>query len=403
MKKIFFFIIFCCLCYSTAVANNKQHFPPWTPPPTKILTIDTWQKGLRGEGLANLQHIMPNLLAVNAQDIFPLNFQETDYSLYEIPSVARLIAHPGVSAIVVITNDGNVLLEHYKNNHSRSSTFSDQSSTKTIGYLLLNQVLKQQKISLDDPVEKFLPNIGRGFKGRTIGDIASMAVNHNVAELAAYQNDPNALEMFNRDEKVIGLQRNDKRETISQFIQDIDIAPNKKSNKWDGKFANYATINTTVLGVALANAANLRLEDMVRRLLHRIGGQHTIYMGTDFNGIPIIGASMLSSTVDFARYGRLLIEDRKQALEDIKHAKKQGKPVPSIYTNIESYYYKSMISNKYGLGHSGWGGQLLWADPVTGIIVAINSQLTSTLPAPADHFNKLYKATYDIIEHIKKQ
>ena len=363
--------------------------------------IDNWQKGLRAEGLASLHRIMPNLMVVNAQDIFPLNYQARDYDLHEIPSVARVINHPAVSACVVITKDGEVLLEHYRNGRDRETTFSDQSSTKSMGYILLNRALREGKISLDDTVEKHIPDIGSGFKDRTIGDVAAMAVHHNVAELAAYTGDPAALELFNRDERVIGLQRNDMRETLRQWIRQIQAAGENGSNEWQGEIANYATINTSVLGLAIENATGVSLAKQVRELLHSVGGENPMYMGTDFDGTPVIGASLLSSTVDFARYGRLLIEDEGQAVADGRAAMSEGEVVPAELTHVESRYYKSAIHNEFGLGHSGWGGQLIWADPESKIIVALNSQLASELPAPYDHFNKLYAAAIDIVKHYR--
>jgi CubicO group peptidase (beta-lactamase class C family) len=362
------------------------------------LNIDNWQKGLRAEGLGSLDRIMPNLLVVNAQDVFPLNYQAAEYDLYEIPSVSRVINHPAVSGFVVITKDGDVLLEHYKNDAERSSAFSGQSSTKSMGYVLLNQAIRDGKISLDDKVEKYIPEIGPGFKGRTIGDVAAMAVNHNVAELAAYTGDPAALDMFNRDERVIGLQRNDKRETLGQFIKDIQVGEGE-TNEWNGEIANYATINTNVLGLALERATGVPLAKQVRDLLHRVGGENPMYMGTDFDGVPMVGASLVSSPVDFARYGRTLIEDKEQALVDGDAAKSDGEAVPAELTHEKAWYYKSAIHNDYGLGHGGWGGQLLWADPDSGVIVAFNSQLASKLPAPYEHYNKLYEAAFDIVKH----
>jgi CubicO group peptidase (beta-lactamase class C family) len=362
-------------------------------------TIDTWQKGLRAEGLANLHRILPNLMVVNAEDVFALNYQARDYDLHEIPSVARVMNHPAVSGFVVITEKGDVLLEHYRNQKDRNSSFSDQSSTKSMGYILLVQALKEGKIRLTDKVEKYIPEIGSGFKGRTIADVAAMAVNHTVAELAAYTGDPAALKMFDRDERMIGLQRNKKRETLVQFIQEIDAGGENGSNKWQGKIANYATINTNVLGLALERATKVPLAKQVRDLLHRAGGENPMYMGTDFDGVPMIGASLVSSAVDFARYGRLLIEDKKQVLADRSTAKANGEVVPAELTHVESRYYKSVIFNDYGLGHGGWGGQLIWADPESGVIVAINSQLASKLPAPYPHYNMLYAAAYEIVKH----
>jgi CubicO group peptidase (beta-lactamase class C family) len=391
-----FLIAIAFTSYASADPNQSL-----TPPPTKILSIDTWQNGLRPDGLVNLHRIMPNLLAVNAQDVYPLNYQAADYELHEIPSVTRVIFHPAISALVVINDNGDVLFEHYKNGNDRNTTFSDQSSTKSMGYILLNRALSSGEVALDDKVEKYIPYIGKGFQGRTVGDVAAMAVNHNVAELAAYTGDPKALVMFNRDERVIGLQRNDKKETARMFVQEIELAPEAESNEWKGEIANYATVNTNVLGLILESATGVPLSQQVRSLLHEVGGQNTMYMGTDFEGVPMIGASMLSSTVDFARYGRLLIKDKEAVLRDRARAKTDGQPVPPQLTFLESRYYKSAIMNDYGIGHSGWGGQLVWADADTGIIIAANSQVNSKLPAPYDHFKKLYEAAIDIVKHYR--
>lgn len=369
--------------------------------PLQVLNIDNWQHGFRAEGLANQHRIMPNLLVVNAQDVFPLNYQARDYDLHEISSVARVMNHPAVSGFVVITEKGEVLLEHYRNGHGRSSTFSDMSSTKSMGYILLCQALRDGSISLEDRVEKYIPETGSGYKGRTIGDVAAMAVFHNIFELAAYTGDPEALEMFDRDERVLGLQRNDKRETLVQFIKDIKAGGENGTNEWNGEIANYTTVNTNVLGLAIERAMQKPLAAQVRDILHRVGGENPMYMGTDFDGVPLIGASLVSSTVDFARYGRLIIEDKEQVRVDMKAGQSDGQVVPPELTYIESRYYKSAISNEFGIGHSGWGGQLIWTDPESGIIVAINSQVASELPAPYDHFNKLYNAAIDIVKHYR--
>ena len=76
------------------------------------VNIDTWQGAFRAEGLASLYRVVPNLMAANAQDVFVVNQQARDYALHEIPSVARLITHPGVAAMVVMRANGDVVVEH---------------------------------------------------------------------------------------------------------------------------------------------------------------------------------------------------------------------------------------------------------------------------------------------------
>ncbi|MCG9786748.1 serine hydrolase [Vibrio mediterranei] len=362
------------------------------------LNIDTWQQQ-RHIGQANMPSFYPNMVAVNAQDVFEIDHQKRDYDLHEIPSVARILNHPATGAMVIMTKDGDVLLEQYRNGHDRNTTFADQSSTKSIGYILLNKAIAEGKIKMTDKVENHIPSIGSGFRGRTVADVAAMAVNHNIAELAAYTGDPEAVANFDKDERVIGMQRNDERLDLRTWIEEVKAMGD--SNKWDGDIANYATINTSVVGWLVESATGVSLQQQVRDLFHEVGGENTMFMGTDFHGTPVIGASMMSSTIDFARYGRLLIADTKQAKKDIQDSVNKGEPVPEVLTHKESRYYKSAIMNEYGLGHSGWAGQLLWADPDSGIIIAINSMIQSDLPAPYDHFNKEYQAAFDVVKHVR--
>lgn len=44
---------------------------------------------------------------------------------------------------------------------------------------------------------------------------------------------------------------------------------------------------------------------------------------------------------------------------------------------------------------------VLWADPASSTIVAINSLLGSVLPAPFDHFEKVYHAAIDIVSRYR--
>ena len=79
MKRLLCTLVATCILCPIAEITAESKSSQFTPLPTKILNIDSWQKGLRGEGLANLQRILPNLMAVNAQDEFPLNYQAADY------------------------------------------------------------------------------------------------------------------------------------------------------------------------------------------------------------------------------------------------------------------------------------------------------------------------------------
>ena len=367
--------------------------------PAQQVNIDNWQKGHRAYGLANISRIAANQSVVNAENVFSLNHQARDYDLREIPSVEKLIKHRAVSGIVVMTEDGDVLLEHYSRGNGRSTIFSSMSSTKSVGYLLLNSALRNGKIKMDTKVEEILPEVGTGFHGRTIHDVASMAVHHNLNEQLAYEGDPEAKKLYDIDERAIGHHKNPKRETLADFIKLLKAGGNDGSNEWKGEYANYASINTIVLTLAIDRVSDVPVSRQVRDLMHDIGGENSAFMATDFDGVPALGTGFGLSTLDSARYCRLLIADKDQLRADIKASKTAGQPFPAVYVPAPSYYYKSALMNEYGIGHSGWGGQLFWADPESGVIIAINSQLMTKSPALAEHFLNLHTAAFDIVKH----
>ena len=298
-----------------------------------------------------------------------------------------------------MTEDGDVLLEHYSRGNDRDSTFSSQSATKSVGYLLLNRTLKDGKIKMDTKVEQILSKVGTGFHGRTINDVASMAVHHSLNEVLADEGGPVAKELDNVDDRVIGHRRNEKRKTMVDYMTLLKPGGKNGSNEWKGVFLNYASINTIVLTLAIDRVSDVPVSRQVRDLMHDIGGENPAYMATDFDGVPALAAGFALSTVDSARYCRLLIANKNQVRADIKASKTAGQLVPTEYLPVPSRYYKSAFMNEYGIGHHGWGGQLFWADPESGVIIAINGQLMSKSPATSDHFNMLYAAAFDIVKH----
>ena len=341
-------------------------------------------------------------MGVNAQDVFPLKDLNHDYTLHEIPSVVRALRHPAVSAFVVMKDDGTMLMEQYANGNSRDTVFSAQSATKSFGYLLLNDALVSGKIDLNDKIETHIPNIGPGYHDRTVGDVAAMSVNHNVAELAAYAGGPEAFRLYKESDAIFGFARNDAQMTLEEYVPQVQVGPGG-STVWKGDIANYASINTNVVTLAIQNATGKPAADIVRRILHKVGGEHSVYMLPDFSGLPMLSGGMALRARDMARYTRLLIEDKERVLKDREAAFREGGRVPPEIMFVESRYYKSAIHNEYGIGHSGWGGQVVFADPESGAVVVIHGQTSSRNAAPNEYYNMAYEAIYDIIKHVRAQ
>ncbi|MEH6550681.1 MAG: serine hydrolase [Pseudomonadales bacterium] len=214
--------------------------------------------------------------------------------------------------------------------------------------------------------------------------------------------DAEALRIFKESDAIFGFARNDEQTTLAEFLPRVKVGAGG-SNEWTGDIANYASINTNVLVLAIERATGVSAAKQIRALLQRVGPQDTVYMLTDFDGLPMPSGGMVVTAVDFARYGRMLIGDKTRVRADQEAALTQGQLVPAAMLGVDSRYYKSAIMNPYGLGHSGWGGQIIWADPESGVIVAINGQINGEAPAPYDYYNVGYSAIYEVINYVRAQ
>ena len=127
-------------------------------------------------------------------------------------------------------------------------------------------------------------------------------------------------------------------------------------------------------------------------------------MATDYEGHPIVAGGLVVSCRDFARLGLLVADKSKEQFEkELAEAQDRGGNVPADVTTVLSKYYQSGMWNQYGVGHSGWGGALIWVDPISGTVVALNTQVRSQLPAPYDHYHKLYEAAIEVVKYRRKK
>lgn len=367
---------------TTALIIGHSSFAENTP------TLANWQQQ-RSEGLKHLEKITPDLMSVNARKISPLN-ERYSKELSSLNQIKQLVEEPDIESIVVLRGR-EIVFEYYDDDVTATSSHSAQSSTKPMSALLLAKALPTGKISADDKIEKVIPEIGAGFKGYSIRDIMSMTVPHEFDEAAASTSpdDSRLGQLRIRDETSFGYlpASNDELVSRREFAQGLKSAADKGSD-----FFRYATINIEVAGWAIERAINKPLALQVRELMHEIGGEHTVYMGTDNLGVPMIGSGLVMTTRDFARYGMLLRDsDYLQSMKKNLTAKEKS----------EGTYKLSLEFSQYGYGHAGWAGQMIFADPDTGIVMAIFGGIKGPNPVSDVYFDKLYSAAAAAVEFYR--
>lgn len=376
-----------------------QQDHPMQSKATGVVTLDNWQQN-RAYGLRNIEKIFLNFIGVNAEHIRNL-VVEKNYNIDKLSAVKALASHKALDSMVILRGN-KIIYEHYANGMTPQSLHSCQSSTKTILNLLVGKAIKEGKLNLNDKVEKYIPDIGSGFKGQTIANVLAMNIKHEHDESLAYTK---PTDLFKQDESSAGfISSKYTNLTRKQFITKI------KAGNLDGTNTNrtnkyfYASINTDLGAWIVEKATGVSTQQAVRNILHAVGGENSVYMATDKVGFPIVMGGMIMSTRDFARYGMLLMNGGYGANGDmvgggksfVEDTIKNGK----VSLGSKGWYYiNSVYASKYGFGHPGWGGQWLWVDPQSKTVIAVFSGLMSRHPADPAYAKLLLNLAKEVVEY----
>lgn len=398
-KSISFVSALCLIFLITSVMALPQPDHPMQSKSTGTVTLANWQKN-RAYGLRNFEKIVPNFMGVNAEKIRDL-VVERDYGIGKLPAVKAIIGHKALDAMVILKGN-KIIYEHYANGMTMRSQHSCQSSTKTMLNLLVGKAVEEGQLNLNDKVEKYIPNIGSGFKGQTVANVLAMNVKHELDEIAAYTN---PTDIFKKDESSAGwLPSKYTPLTRREFIVALKAGNADGTNiNHTGKYF-YASVNTDLGAWIVAKATGISTQQAVRNIMHAIGGENTVYMVTDKTGFPLVMGGLVMTARDFARYGMLLMNGGHGANGDmvgggkffVEDTMKNGK----ISLGHKGWYYiNSTYSSKYGFGHPGWGGQWLWIDPQSKTVIAMFSGLMAKNPAEPAYAKLLLNLAKEVVEY----
>ncbi|MCP4476312.1 MAG: serine hydrolase [Gammaproteobacteria bacterium] len=283
------------------------------------------------------------------------------------------------------------------------SKHSCQSTTKTMLNLLVGQAVQHGKLKLNANIEKYLPNMGSGYKNQTIANILAMNVKHELNEIASYGGENKNL--FEKEESSAGwLPSKFTPLNRRQFIASL------KAGNLDGTNINrtgkyfYASPNTDLGAWVVERATGVSTQQAVRNILHAIGGENTIYMVTDKIGVPIVMGGLILTARDFSRYGMLLMSGGKSVNGQIvgggKAFIRDTMNNNKVSMGVKDWYYaNSVYVSPYGFGHAGWGGQWLWVDPKSKTVIIVFSSLMGSSPADPQYAKLLVQLTTEVVTY----
>ncbi|WP_258103762.1 serine hydrolase [Marinoscillum sp. MHG1-6] len=229
-----------------------------------------------------------------AKELTPSNFYIDHYSHHgsnAIPLEEFLSDFKHNLAFVVIKND-SILFERYADGYSDQSIVTTFSVSKTIISMLIGIALEEGSInSIHDPIVNYLPSLSdHGFQKITI--------EHLLKHTSGIRFKERYINPFNND--------------VARYYYGKDVYKAIEKLKLEtepGQSFHYHSANTQLLGLILIRATGMSIADyMESRIWSKIGTELDASWST-YEKQPVEKAFCCfnSSTIDLARFGRLML------------------------------------------------------------------------------------------------
>jgi CubicO group peptidase (beta-lactamase class C family) len=318
----------------------------------------------RRHGFHNLQRLARYVQGFRAGRVMELRLS-ADLAIAAREDVRRHTTTPWFSAMAVI--QGNRLLyESYAADFGPDRPHSIMSISKMSTNLMIGRLVEDGLLSPGARVGDILPWIGAGYAGASVQDVLNM----NVAN--AYDEDyHNPDSMVFRHEAATGTRLPDGAEPTSRdLIAGIGLMPGAADCVNRTGHSLYKSANTDVL-VMLAAACGLPLQGWLADLADAAGFEGMMHVGTDRGGHPLLNGGLCLTARDLARYGALFarvgagVDGRPFGSAAFLGATLAGgvaMPPPRDHLR----YSNQTNTDGTWLGHGGYGGQYLVANPATG-------------------------------------
>ena len=328
----------------------------------------------RRHGFHNLHRLTRYAQSYRAAQVLDLRLS-ADLSIPLRDDVRRLTALPWFSGMAV-TEGNRLLYESYAPDFGPDRPHSIMSISKMSTNLITGRLWEEGKLGLDETIGAILPWIGAGYRDATLQDVLNMNVKNGYDE--DYSN-PDTTAFLH--EAASGMRLPSGPEpTNCDFIASIGLAPGAKDLVNDSGSYLYKSANTDVLAFAAETRGGRALGQWMADLADAAGVEGALHVATDRGGFPLLNGGICLTARDLCRYGAVFarmgqgVDGRPfGSAEFIRRT--QGSGIRMAPPRQHLSYSNQTNTNGVWLGHGGYGGQYLVANPDTGRVASFLSVL----------------------------
>jgi len=265
---------------------------------------------------------------------------------------------------LLILKDGHIVYENYRNNTSEATRFIAFSMTKSIISVLVGIAVQEQRIkSIDDPIERYLPELGTGgYAGVTIRQILQMRSGVDYEERYDFGNP--GIAASNHEHSLV--------ENVTRFA---DVARMVKRKNPPGTVWQYKTLDTAVLGWLLerVSSGSTLAAYTAQRLWEPLGAEANAFYimdGPPGIGREFSGAGINATLRDFARFGLMVLSGGEANGHRIVSSQWLAESTRPTGGPGPGYGYQWWMGERPGSFQAiGLQGQYIYIDPTTRTLI----------------------------------
>lgn len=300
---------------------------------------------------------------------------------------------------IIVLHNGKIIYENYLNGMQEHTIHAWASSSKSMTGTLAAMLAHEGLFDPDDVVATYLPELkDSGFADATIRQVMDMTTAVWFSE--------DSIDPVNENLQYgIALGWKEKPAGYSGPSSVYEFLPTMKKVGEHGVRFVYLTPNTDVLSWIIKRLLNKSLAEIMNEYIwSKLGAERDAFWIIDSATAETSGSGLLTTLRDKARFGQMLLQKGEfngqqiipsAVVEDIEMGGDRNAfalgPAASPMNQGYSYHHQWwMTHNEHGVYQGlGYGGQMLYIDPVAQLVIAKFSSYPTPTPAGNEFYSMM--------------
>ncbi len=361
----------------------------------------------RREGFRGLHLLHRHGLVLRSSRVLVLR-RRIDRRLGDMAALRRLTEGAAFCAMAVVRGC-DLLFEAYAHDMDPDMPHALQSITKTNLNLVFGRLVASGSVDLESRVETYVPEVSSGYRGATVQQLLDMAVANNFDENyeAPWNPPPAPCERLGYGQEEIAMNWRlpppghapyGVRELACRLVADGMANPENATL--------YKSVNSDLAGWIAERASGHDLKAFLVDHVEAAGIEAAFHISLDKDFVPVLSGGGAMTARDLARFG--LVFARRGIGVDGKavgdpafiEATRSGRGTWLHGPREDWRYSNHSFTNGRWIGHGGYGGQFLMADPDKEAAIAFFSVLESHQGEDDSYLPEVAAMCQEVLERL---